>query len=980
MKENNNSGWTSLLEGYPWHEGSEDFHISAYSEFMPSPKIGISPFGDIDYSIFSKEDPFGWNISEMEEEIELKPGIDNISKQICKQIQHLGKGLPAHHISGHAHHNLIDNPYWPEDLSNKAGKLDHEKFLTLLPLMLSRTQDDKGRVSWTYFGSSIQGPEEAFWKSFYTAPDKEIPEKDATGFFKMLLETVYHEKNISETSLTNLGFYILPTDKADRLPEFTSPYLISDNSPLDKIKYLLTFRPFSKLPSNIKEKYFSGQLHLLPFPGSLVFWGMPTYNKLAKNFPLAKQIPLQNLVARHRGRGSLRTTQTGWIHEPHPDVDISKVHHHLLHDNYHRTHRWERVHRHEDELEMPTRISGIIKTLFSTELSSLGLYDKPMARNSQIWSKDFDLILDGPNATKHKFTEVEKKLLGGGLFGYRFFYLPMQAGQHYVYWHRPIIGYCSEKTGEMEVIHSSLNGYLTAYHKEDLKYANPIELWPRILRRKTHLTAIHGFDRKHDHYAYQHALSIVSLFEGWELFEKKPLSRCFAQRLAHIAKHKKLETWLNELPALALKQEDGQWIKEEIEKLLEPKEQCEEVDLSLTFAETANRSFEEKWWNDIKYLAHGNFINKDNADCVMDDNTTKHLAHHHRDLEKLGDYLIQRHRNSIKEAGMEGIAFCGELPFKWQTDFDFSVFGGWKHNHEGLTYERNILVVIPGKNRNEAVVMGDHYDTAYMEDIYNKETGGSGARISANGADDNFSASTTLLLAAPVFLKMAKEGKLERDIWLIHLTGEEFPSDCLGARNFCENIIRKSVTLIIDKENSIDLSKTEIKGAFVMDMIGHNNDNNVDIFQISPGKSSESLQLAQQAHIANMMWNKLTQQLNHNPERKQLSRGKRIKNENEIPEIAAFLPLEGNVRNHLDPHSSLFNTDCQIFSDTGAPVVLFMENYDISRTGYHDTHDTMENIDLDYGSAFAAICIETVARVATIPQNAIWKRKNSINQ
>jgi hypothetical protein len=49
-------------------------------------------------------------------------------------------------------------------------------------------------------------------------------------------------------------------------------------------------------------------------------------------------------------------------------------------------------------------------------------------------------------------------------------------------------------------------------------------------------------------------------------------------------------------------------------------------------------------------------------------------------------------------------------------------------------------------------------------------------------------------------------------------------------------------------------------------------------------------------------------------------------------------------------------------------VVLFMENYDINRTGYHDTHDTMENIDLDYGAAFAAITIEAVARAATETQ------------
>ncbi len=47
------------------------------------------------------------------------------------------------------------------------------------------------------------------------------------------------------------------------------------------------------------------------------------------------------------------------------------------------------------------------------------------------------------------------------------------------------------------------------------------------------------------------------------------------------------------------------------------------------------------------------------------------------------------------------------------------------------------------------------------------------------------------------------------------------------------------------------------------------------------------------------------------------------------------------------------------------PVVLFMENYDINRSGYHDSHDNMANIDLDYGAAVAAIAIEAVARAAT---------------
>ena len=84
-----------------------------------------------------------------------------------------------------------------------------------------------------------------------------------------------------------------------------------------------------------------------------------------------------------------------------------------------------------------------------------------------------------------------------------------------------------------------------------------------------------------------------------------------------------------------------------------------------------------------------------------------------------------------------------------------------------------------------------------------------------------------------------------------------------------------------------------------------------------------------------------------------------------IPEIAPFLSLSAEVRTPVDPRSTLYNTDGQIFSDAGVPCVLFMENYDINRSGYHDTHDTMANIDLDYGAAVCAITIESVARAAS---------------
>jgi hypothetical protein len=106
---------------------------------------------------------FGWHITEIEEEYELRPGIEHTGHQIMNNIIKLGKGLTEHYIHGHSGENLKDNPYWPAEIVSKAGTLWHERFVTLLPLMLSRTQDDKGRVIWSLFGNSIHNPETAIF-------------------------------------------------------------------------------------------------------------------------------------------------------------------------------------------------------------------------------------------------------------------------------------------------------------------------------------------------------------------------------------------------------------------------------------------------------------------------------------------------------------------------------------------------------------------------------------------------------------------------------------------------------------------------------------------------------------------------------------------------------------------------------------------------------------------------------------------------
>jgi len=976
MSTANRNGWRKLLEGHPWFRGEGLFLLPAYSEFMPPPRLGRTPYGDVDATLFSEQDPYGWRVSEVEEEYELRPGLEHLARQIMEALVRLGQGLPEHHIAGHTGQNLVNNPYWPPELAARAGQLAHERYVTFLPLALSRSQDDMGRVRWTFFGGSEQGPERAFWKGFYSAPGQELPERESLSFVLRLLSKTHGETVHDAAQLFHIGFRILPSEEnttfpywnVKPLPAWTQPYVMDEQASLDGVRYLLTFRPFSRLPAEIRERYLVGKLALLPFPGSLVFWGMPTYLRLQQELPLATQIPLSRLATRRGGPGGIRVPQSGWLHEPHPDLKPSDVQQELVLDTYRRTNRWNRVHRYDDELALNPRVDKVARVLFSTALDSIGLYDKPLARNCQLWTKEFELLLDGPNATRKEIEGAEATLVGGGLFGYRFLFPAMRVGLYEVYWQRPLVAYWSPVSKQSEVLPDAPLGYLTAYRADSLDLSRPVELWPRLLRREAYLAALHHLDHIHDHYTHQTPLNVLALLDNWQLADERPLRKSFAHALLRISKKESLDEWLAALPDRASDSKEGRRVQQELEKIIKLPEAPQDLPQPLTCHETATRAFEEAFWQDILTLSHGRYINKDNADCVQDPATLSKLTHHHRDLEHLGDYLLSLHRKAIAEAGMEGKAVCGDLPFQWRTDFDFSLFGGWKINQEGHGHERNILVVIPGKDRGQAVVMADHYDTAYMEDLYEPSRGGSGVRLAAAGADDNHSATTTLLLAAPIFLKLAREGHLERDVWLLHLTGEEFPADCMGARHFCQALIEGTLKLRLSDDEWKDLSGVRVVGAFVLDMIAHNRDNDQDVFQISPGKGRDSLGLAYQAHLANMIWNVGASEWNSSPERRGKGRGKRSADGITLPDIALHPYLDGEVRTLDDPQSSLYNTDGQIFSDIGAPVVLFMENYDINRTGYHDTKDTMENIDLDYGVALASIAIETVARTATLPK------------
>jgi hypothetical protein len=942
---------------------------------MPPPRPAEKPYGGVDPLVLDPADPWGWHVSEYEAALELGPGLALLARELLHVLVHLGHGEPAHGIS---RGKLRGNPYWPERLAAR-GAPAQERYVLLLPLALSRTQDDRGHVRWTLFGASQHGPGHGFWRGFFRGPRQELPHAWSEGFVRRLLAAAYGLAADGLADLGRAGFRVFadrrralsPAWPGGPLPRWTAPYRWNPGDSLRGVRWLLTFCPFDRLPQGVQRGYLDGRLHLLPFPGSLVFFGTPPYFQLRKDLPTALQIPLLHSLHRHEAPWGIRIPQSGWLHEatpggPPPDADYGP-----LRGTFRRTHRWERMHRHQDVLAVEAGEDKLTHVLMSPSAEDVGLYGKPMARNSQIWTDQFRLLLDGPRATPADLARAAARLAQGGLFGYRMTYPPMRVGHHEVYWHRPLVAYLDPRTGEPAVLPDAPLGSFEACDCERPRQQRGLELWPRLRARRPHQEAIRLFTANHEQHYRQTMLNVRKLLCAWELRGRRPLPRGLARQLLTLPKDASLDAWLASLPGRTHDPQAAEQLAGEIRGLIETMGAMPTLAMtmapSLTFPRTARRSFETAYWKTIALLAAGRYRNKDNADCVQDSDTQARLAHHHRDLEALGDFLLAEHRRAVAAAGMTGRAMVGEMPFRWQTDFPFAWSGGWQGNQDGRTCERDLVVVIPGRDRRRAVIMADHYDTAYMEDVFGYPKSRNGPRLAAAGADDNHSATATLLLAAPIFLDLARQGRLRCDIWLVHLTGEEFPADCMGARHLCQRLVegRLRIRLANGRNRWKDLSRTRVDGVYVLDMVAHNSDRDRDIFQMSPGTGHQSLWLAEQAQAANECWNASTAVWNRKPSRRGLPRGRRSPDGASLPAIAPHLPLHGEVRLHFDPRSSLYNTDGQIFSDAGVPVVLFMENYDISRQGYHDSHDTMVNIDLDYGSAVAAIAIETVARAAT---------------
>ena len=297
----------------------------------------------------------------------------------------------------------------------------------------------------------------------------------------------------------------------------------------------------------MREGYLGGRLALLPFPGSLVFWGVERARRAYLQLPLALQIPLLANVDHHESPIGIRVPQAGVLHQPNAEQPTYASAAGHLRNTYKRTHRWEKILRDQDQLELVGKEASLVNVLFSTIPYDLGLYGKPMARNVQFWTMRPEVLLDGPHASPADIKRAMQTIEAGGVFGYRFVFPAMRVGKHEVYWHRPLVAY-RDASGEVAVLPDAPLGYLTAYRADKPRLDRPIELWPRMQRRPVLLAALADQDYTRKRQVPPQVRNVRKLTHAYALFGAKPLPINFARRIMGLDREGAGEGWLAHLP------------------------------------------------------------------------------------------------------------------------------------------------------------------------------------------------------------------------------------------------------------------------------------------------------------------------------------------------------------------------------------------------------------------------------------------------
>src|SRR5262245_61855048 len=128
------AGWKRLLEGWPWFQSEGAFPLATYPEYLPPVRLLRKPYGSWDPVPLNPDDPYGWPVTEYEEELTLRPGLRDVARRVLDRLVRFANGGASPEEA--AAYDLDKNPYWPGE---RIAPPRHERYVLLLPLAMSQT-------------------------------------------------------------------------------------------------------------------------------------------------------------------------------------------------------------------------------------------------------------------------------------------------------------------------------------------------------------------------------------------------------------------------------------------------------------------------------------------------------------------------------------------------------------------------------------------------------------------------------------------------------------------------------------------------------------------------------------------------------------------------------------------------------------------------------------------------------------------------
>ena len=312
----NLTGWERLRADAEWCRGQGSFPIAAYSEYMPPPWLGVKPYGTPTRACSRPRTTGAGASANMSGPIGCAPACATWPAAASRRWCASAAARPRAHLAAEAARQPllaagIGRPRRPAGARTPCpdlvvGPVAHPERQGASPvdaIRLQRTRAGAGLLARLLHGTRTRGAGRGH--SCLLSPAARL------GLRRF--------REGGERSRTRWPAASCRLEKMIAFrsgPRSPSPAGARSCSGVkgpasSAVRFLLTFRPFARLPAAVQEAYVRGELHLLPFPGSLLFWGTPAYRKLQRELPFAMQVPLLQLFSATTARRACACRRRG---------------------------------------------------------------------------------------------------------------------------------------------------------------------------------------------------------------------------------------------------------------------------------------------------------------------------------------------------------------------------------------------------------------------------------------------------------------------------------------------------------------------------------------------------------------------------------------------------------------------------------------------------------------------------------------------